>query len=232
MCRPLPFTSGSYYWIVDVWSAWIEQTLASPWVYVVLLALVIADAFLVILPSETLVVALGSLALSTGSPHLGLVIATATVGAIIGDNACYGIGRVLPVNRMRWLTKPGPAAAFARARGAIDSRPASLILTARYIPFARIAVNLTAGATRFGYRRYLPLTLVAGVSWAVYNVAVGALFGAWLADNPVLAVVVSVVVAIALGLAIDAVVGRLSRRRLLRQQREHPDEEGNEGENH
>ena len=199
---------------MDVWSTWIEQTLASPWLYAVLLALVVADAFLVILPSETLVVALGSLALSTGSPNLGLVIASATVGAIIGDNACYWIGRVLPVERIRWLRRPGPAAAFARARAAIGARPASLILTARYIPFARIAVNLTAGATRFSYRRYLPLTLIAGLSWAIYNVTVGALFGAWLADNPVLAVVVSVLVAIALGLAVDWVIGRISARRV------------------
>ena len=206
---------------MDVWSVWIEQTLASPWLYAVLLALVIADAFLVILPSETLVVALGSLALSTGSPNLGLVIATATVGAIIGDNACYWIGRSLPLDRMRWLRRPRPAAAFAHAQAAIGARPASLILTARYIPFARIAVNLTAGATRFEYRRYLPLTLIAGLSWAVYNVAVGALFGAWLADNPVLAVVVSVLVAISLGLAIDWVIGRISARRARRPQEPH-----------
>ncbi|MGV8882284.1 MAG: DedA family protein [Rhodoglobus sp.] len=211
---------------MDVWSTWIEQSLASPWLYIVLLALVIADAFLVILPSETLVVALGSLALSTGTPNLGLVIATATVGAIIGDNACYWIGRVLPIDRMRWLRKPKPAAAFARARAAISARPASLILTARYIPFARIAVNLTAGATGFEYRRYVPLTMIAGFSWAVYNVAVGALFGAWLADNPVLAVVVSVLVAISLGLVIDGIVARVSARRALhREQSEHPEEQ-------
>ena len=74
-------------------------------------------------------------------------------------------------------------------------------------------MNVTAGATGFAYRRYLPLTVVAGASWAIYNSVVGAFFGTWLSANPLLAVVVSVVVAVVLGLAIDAVVSRLGRRR-------------------
>ena len=213
---------------MDAIGLWIDQSLTSPWLYVVLLALVVADAFVVVLPSETVVVALGSLALSTGSPNLVLVIATASVGAVIGDNACYWIGRTLPVDRVKWLSLPRPAAAFRYAREAMRVRPASLIFTARYIPFARIAVNLTAGATRLSYRRYLPLTMVAGLCWAVYNVTVGALFGAWLSNNPVLAVVVSVVVAVCLGLAIDSLVGWASRRRLRRERGEHSDEQTDE----
>jgi membrane-associated protein len=196
---------------------WIELAAQGPWLYVALFVLVVADAFAVVLPSETAVVALGSLAFSTGSPNIWLLLPVAAAGAVVGDNLCYAIGRRVGTDRFAWMRRPRIHSAFEYAARALERRPASLILTARYIPFARIAVNVTAGATRFAYRRYLPLTVVAGVSWAIYNSVVGAFFGTWLSANPLLAVVVSVVVAVVLGLAIDAVVSRLNRRRTLRE---------------
>jgi membrane-associated protein len=197
---------------VDAIVPWLQLSAEGPWLYVVVILLVIADAFLVVLPSETVVVALGSLAFSTGAPNIAGLLAVAAVGAIIGDNLCYLIGRSIGTDRFRWMRRPRIHAAFGYARRALTRRPASVILTARYIPFARIAVNLTAGATGFSYRTYLPLTLIAGTSWAVYNCFIGALFGTWLAAYPVVAVIVSVVVAISLGVAIDVLVGRFSRR--------------------
>jgi membrane protein DedA with SNARE-associated domain len=195
------------------WIQWLTEVGSSPLVYVVLFALVIGDAFLVVLPSETAVVALGSLALSTGAPNVWGVLAVATAGAVIGDNLCYLIGRRIGTDRYAWMRRPRIRAALERASSALEKRAASVILTARYIPFARIAANLTAGATAFPYRRYLPLTLVAGAGWAAYNCILGAAFGAWLIDYPILAIVISVIVAITLGIAIDTVVARLIRGR-------------------
>ena len=192
---------------------WIDLAARGPWLYAVVFGLVIADAFVVVLPSETLVVALGSLAFSTGSPNIWLLLPVAAAGAVVGDNACYWIGRRIGIDRFRWMRRPRIHSAFDYAGRALQQRPASLILTARYVPFARIAVNLTAGATGFAYRRYVPLTLVAGTSWALYNCVVGALFGAWLSDFPVLALVVSVVVAVLLGIGIDALIARVATQR-------------------
>ena len=191
----------------------MELAAHGPWVYAVLFVLVVADAFTVVLPSETAVVALGSLAFSTGSPNIWVLLPVAAAGAVVGDNLCYALGRRVGTDRFAWMRRPRIHSAFEYAARALERRPASLILTARYVPFARIAVNVTAGATGFTYRRYLPLTVLAGASWAVYNSVVGAFFGAWLSNNPLLAVVVSVLVAVVLGLAIDALVARLGRRR-------------------
>lgn len=47
------------------------------------------------------------------------------------------------------MRKQKTAAAFAWARRELDQRAAAIILTARYIPVGRIAVNMTAGATGF-----------------------------------------------------------------------------------
>ena len=159
----------------------LVEIASSPWIYPALFLLVVADAFLVVLPSETVVVAVGSLAGATGEPAVVLL---------------------LPI-----------AAALARVRRTVLIRPAVLIFTARYIPYARIAVNLSAGAVGLPARRFLPLSAVAGTAWAIYNLAVGALFGQALASTPLLAIGVSVAVAITLGIAVDLVVQRIARRR-------------------
>ena len=116
-------------------------------------------------------------------------------------------------DRWRWQRGPRIASALARVRHTVLVRPAVLIFTARYIPFARIAVNLSAGASGLPYRRFLPLSAAAGTAWAVYNTAVGLAFGAILRDQPVLAVVISVVVAIGLGIIVDGIAQRIAARR-------------------
>ncbi len=197
--------------------SWALTLAASPWLLPALYLLVVGDAFLVVLPSETLVVALGALWGATGSPALPGLIAVAAIGAVTGDSLCFAIGRVAGVDRWRWQRMRPVRLAIEKASAAIRTRPAVLIFTARYVPFARIAVNLTAGASGLAVRSFVPLSAAAGLAWAVYNVAVGAIFGAVLADVPVLAVVVSVVVAIMVGVVIDAVAAWVVRRREARE---------------
>jgi membrane-associated protein len=192
--------------------AFLDALGGSPWLYPALFLLVVGDAFLVVLPSETVVVALAALAGATGSPQLGVLIPVAAAGAVVGDGLCYLIGRRIGVDRWAWQRRGRVARALARARSTVLQRPAVLIFTARYVPFARIAVNLSAGASGLPWRRFLPLSVAAGTGWAFYNTGVGLLFGAALPQQPVLAIVLSVVVAITLGLLIDFVVKRVSAR--------------------
>lgn len=186
------------------------QLSASPWVYAVVFLLTVLDAFFIVVPSETVVVALGALALSTGSPQLGVLIPVAAVAAIVGDSLTFWLGRAVGLDRFRWMRRAGVVRVVAWAGRALDERAAAVLLTARFVPFGRVAVNLTAGASGFGYPRFLALTAVAGVCWAGYNAVVGALFGAWFDGNPVLAVVVSVAVALTLGVLVDRVAARVS----------------------
>lgn len=189
---------------------------ASPWLYPALFGLVVADAFLVILPSETVVVALGALAGATGQPSVLLLAPVAALGALLGDTLCYLIGRRIGLDRWAWQRRGRIAAALERARRTVNDRPAVLIFTARYIPYARIAVNLSAGATRLRPRRFLPLAAVAGCAWAIYNLAVGALFGRALPTSPLLAIALSVVVAIMLGVLVDLTLQRIAALRASR----------------
>jgi len=192
--------------------AWLIALAESVWLYPALFLLVVGDAFLVVLPSETAVVTLGALWASTGSPHVGIVVAVAALGAIAGDSACFFIGRRVGLDRWSWQTRGRIGAAIGRVRETILERTAVLIFTARYIPFARIAVNLTAGASGVSPRRFLPLSAVAGLSWSIYNVTVGALFGAIMPQTPLLAIVCSIAVAAVLGFAIDSAIRASTRR--------------------
>lgn len=194
-------------------TAWLLDLAASPWLYPALFLLVVADAFLVVLPSETVVVALGALAGATGQPAVLLLLPVAAVGALAGDTLCYLIGRAVGIDRWGWMRHGRVATALARTRATVLKRPAVLIFTARYIPYARIAVNLSAGAVGLPLRRFLPLAAVAGTAWAIYNLSVGALFGSAIPGNPLLAIALSVAVAVVVGILIDLAIQAVARRR-------------------
>ena len=193
--------------------AWLAELAVSPWLLPLVFLLVVGDAFLVVLPSETLVVALGALSATTGSSELWLVVPVAAAGAVAGDGLCYLIGRRVGLDRCRWQRTGRIAVAIERTRSAVHHRTALLVFTARYVPFARIAVNLAAGAGRVPLRRYLPLSAAAGIAWACYNVAIGAIVGTVLRDSPLLAVAVSIPIAIVMGLVVDRTTALLDARR-------------------
>lgn len=154
-----------------------------------------------------------ALSAATGAPDLVSIIPVAAVGAVVGAGLCYLIGRRVGLDRWRWQRKGRAGAAIERVRRAVHRRTAVLVFTARYVPFARIAVNLAAGAGRVPLRRYLPLSAAAGLAWACYDVAIGALLGSLLRESPLLAVAVSIPVVIALGLLVDRTIARLDAAR-------------------
>ena len=184
----------------------------SPWVYVAVLAFAAIDAFFPPLPSESVVVALAAIGASTGDPDLVLLGLAAGAGAFLGDNFTYRVGRAIGVERFALEKRPRLASAVERAERELDRRAAILILTARYIPVGRTAVNLTAGATGFPYRRFLPLSLLGASSWAAYSVLIGVVAGTWVKENPLLGAAVAVVIAAAVGFLIDQVLQRKRRR--------------------
>jgi len=198
---------------VDVINEIIMQTVASPWLYVVLFAVTIIDGFFPPVPSETVLVAAAAVAASSGQVAtlcaLGVI---AAVGAAIGDNIAFAIGRRVGTTRFSWMRRPRIQAAFAHAQRALDRRSAALILGARYIPVGRVAVNMSAGALGFPWRRFVPLSIVAGISWSALSIAIGLLAGAWIKDQPLLSAVIGVAVALSIGIVIDRIASSRRRR--------------------
>nr|WP_231700759.1 DedA family protein [Arthrobacter sp. zg-Y750] len=191
---------------VDNINAFILSSAGSPWVYVGLFACCLIDGFFPPVPSESLVVALASLAAGGAGANIWLVIPAAALGAFLGDNLAYLIGRWIGTERFGWMRRPKMRKSFAWARYELDKRSVSLILVARFIPVGRVVVNLTAGATGFPRRRFVTLTGISGVVWAAYSVAIGAIAGAWFDEHHLLGVVVGVCGALVLGLIVDRLI--------------------------
>lgn len=178
----------------------------SPWVFVVVFCFAAIDALIPIIPSESVVVALAAISVNANHPAPWWLALAAGLGALLGDNLTYRLGRGIGLDRFGWMRSPRMTRAFAAARHELDKRSALLILTARYVPVGRVAVNLTAGATRFPYRRYLPLAIAAASSWALYSVFIGRVAGRWVEQNPLLGSAIAVTLAVFIGFTIDRLV--------------------------
>lgn len=186
----------------------LTESLTGSWALVLMSLLVFGDAFLVVIPGEIAVTALGALAVTSGSPPLWAVIVCAALAAMAGDTACYLIGRAVGTERWRWMRGRRVREALEWARRRLDAGTATVLFTARFVPFARLAINLVAGASRISPLRYLALVAVAATGWAAYQASVGAAVAAIVPGGPLVAVPVSVLVAVGLGLLIDLLVTR------------------------
>ncbi len=211
MCTAAPPTYGSG---VDMINAFILTAAASPWVLLVMFVVAAVDAVFPPVPSETVLVAAAAAAAASGQLMIvPLLCLIAACGAVLGDNLTYALGRVVGTRRFAWMRRPRVAAAVERAQSSLSRGGGALIIGARYIPVGRVAVNMTAGAVGYPWRRFLPISALGGITWAVYGTGIGLVAGSWFAQQPLLAAAIGVAVAVAVGIAVDRV--SVARRRRL-----------------
>lgn len=190
-----------------------ETLMASPWLLLLVIVLAAFDGIAPIVPAETVVITGGAFAI-TGSPHALLLVLAGATGALLGDLLAHQIGR-----------GAGPLTSWLRSRRrigvlvesterALRRRGGTMIITARFIPGGRTAVNVTSGAIGYPRGRFLLFSAIAAVTWALYYVGAGMLGGAAFGDDPLLGVALGIGVALALGGLIE-----LGRRWFGRQDR-------------
>ncbi len=189
--------------------AWLLSIAASPWVYLGMAVFAVIDGFFPPMPSEAAAVGLSALAAATGRPDLALTIVAAASGAFVGDQVAFAIGRRIDVHRLPLLRKGRGRRTLSRAEDALTHRGTSFILAARFIPVARVAVNMSAGALGYPRRRFVALAAIGSVTWALYSAAIGIGAGAWFKGHPWGAVVVGVVGGTVIGVTLDWVLTRL-----------------------
>lgn len=198
---------------MDVLNELILQSVTSPWLLLILFAVTVIDGFFPPVPSETVLVAAAAVSASSDGANIIVLCAVAAVGAMVGDNIAYALGRKIGTRRFGWMRRPRVAAAFETARGALQRGGAGFLLGARYIPVGRVAVNMTAGAVRYSWRRFLPLSLLGAVTWAAFSTCLGLFAGQWLRDQPLLSAGIGVLLAVVIGLAIDRLTAGRRRPR-------------------
>jgi membrane-associated protein len=180
----------------------VHSAMGSPWVYAALLAFAAIDGFFPLVPSESLVITAGVFA-AAGEPVLPLVILTAAAGAFVGDHIAYLVGRK-GGRRLIERSAPGTRrrAAFDKAGGVLHARGGLIVVVCRYIPGARTAITITAGAVRYPLRRFSFFDGLAALSWGAYSALVGYVGGAAFEDDPIKGLVLG----LGLALGVTAVV--------------------------
>lgn len=182
----------------------------SMWIFPVALVLTIVDGFFPPVPSESVIVAVAALSAHHDPVRMVPLFAVAALGAWLGDNIAYAIGRRVGLAGLH--RRPRIAATIDWAHDHLVRRGALVIFTARYIPVGRVAVNMTAGAVDYGARRFATMTAFSGVCWAAYSVAIGALAANWAKHNPLLAAGLAIAIALVLGIIMDAVMRHIGQR--------------------
>ncbi len=146
--------------------------------YLIALILPAFDAIFPVLPSETAVIALGVTTAGSSDPRIALLVACAAVGAFLGDNLCYLLGRRFgPAVERRFFATPKGARTRAWAERSLGRFGTQLIIVCRFIPGGRTAVTLTCGLVGYPRRRFVPATAVAAVIWALYAFLIGRIGG-------------------------------------------------------
>lgn len=189
--------------------AFATQLGASPWLLVLVLVLTVVDGVLPPVPSETVLITAAVLAMTADGPHLALVVAAAATGALVGDLLAFAVGRHLPLHRLPWLRGERGRRAWARAGAALDRRGTTMVITGRFIPVGRVAINMSAGALGFPARRFTVAAGAAGLLWASYNalIAIGA--QSLTGGSPLVSVALGVLTGALTGIAVEAVLRRV-----------------------
>jgi membrane-associated protein len=126
------------------------------------------------IPTTLLVIAGGAF-IRQGFLDLPTVAILALVAAVAGDSICYGIGGFAG----SWIERRyGATAGWQNARQSfLKYGPWSIYLSRFLLTSIAIPINLLAGSTSFGYRRFLPLVVVGEITWLVGFGCLGYAFG-------------------------------------------------------
>ncbi|MET9318716.1 VTT domain-containing protein [Streptomyces sp. NPDC003038] len=163
----------------------------SPWIYAVVALSVVLDVFLPVLPSGVLVITAAAAAAAAGAagpvpvpapvPDILALLVIATTASVLGDMAAYRLARRggarldRAIARSRRLTRAQERLGTALARGG-----GALVVIARFAPAGRSVVSLGAGKTHRKVMEFLPWSVLAGMAWAGYSVALGYFGTQWL----------------------------------------------------
>ncbi len=189
---------------------WVLAASTSAWALALLFGLVIGDGLVPIVPSEILLIAMATQTLHGQGPHVAVLFLVAFLGAFVGENLAYGLGAIIPVERMRYLASGKGFQRIEAVRERLRQRGAAYILAARFIPGVRVVVNICVGAAGYPRRRFVVLAAITSVMWSAFMIGLGVGAGHLFDGKPF----VSMAVGIIGGSIIGTVIDRLLSRRL------------------
>lgn len=195
--------------MVDTVIMWIETLMATDWVYPIIGILIFLDCFFPVLPSEIPLNMVGAWSGSQGFPHVPTMFYVAVLAAIAGDNLCFMLGtRLMPlVNRVQKGSKAYSGLAWVK-RNMKRSGGAAIII-ARFIPSARLFMTILLGSMRYPWPLFFFFDTIGVIIWAFQALAIGYVGGMAFSDSPAIAMAVSIIAAVILGLALQKAQNRI-----------------------
>jgi len=188
--------------------------------YLVIFGLAAFDVLVPILPSETAVV-LGGVLAYQGRLYLLFVLLAAAAGAILGDHLSYGLGR--GSQRLRRVAERRESNRIAGKVGRLEAWAAHrleehgpvVLIVARFIPGGRTASTFASGRVHYPLHTFSIVTVVAGLLWAGFGVALGYIGGTTFEHNTILATCLGVAVGAGLALIIERIMSRTGKKPVL-----------------
>jgi membrane protein DedA with SNARE-associated domain len=189
--------------IVTDLTDWLDRISSHWWFLLIIVVIAFLDSVIPVVPSETCVI-IGGVAASQGSQSLLIVIATAALGAFLGDNAAFMLGlRASARFHRRAARRPRFATKMAWAHQQITDRGGLLLITARFIPGGRTALTLSCGITRQRRAWFIRWVVLATVIWASYAALLGRIGGEAFKDDHTKAFLLAFGMAITTNIAIE-----------------------------
>lgn len=173
--------------IITDFTSKLDEFSANWWFLLIIFAIALLDSVIPIVPGETSVI-VGGVAAGQGNQTLLLVILAGALGAFIGDNLAYILGKRFSGFVQRWAArKPSREDRLAAAGAQIKKRGGMLLISARFIPGGRTVLTLSSGITHQPHYWFAAWVAVATTIWASYAAILGFVFGQAFADNHALA---------------------------------------------
>lgn len=159
----------------------LQPYLSPPWGYLIVgLATLLENSIGagVVVPGETLVI-LGGFYARVGRLSLPGVIAVSVVGAIVGDNLGYLIGRRFGRG---FLERHGPRLFVTPARLAMADayyrrHGGKTVFLGRFVPVVRSGGFILAGVSRMPWRRFAVYDAAGSALWGTANAVLGYVLG-------------------------------------------------------
>lgn len=187
------------------------------WFLAVIFVVAFLDSVVPVVPSETTVI-VGGVAVATGDAKYALwaVIVAGAVGAFLGDNFAYVIGRHWSAwFHRRAEHKPKFALRLTWAKDQIKKRGGPLLITARFIPGGRTALTLSSGITRQRHGWFIGWVAIAATIWATYAAGLAFIVGRPFQNNHAMAFWVAFGTAMTINILLEVVRHLRQRRRSL-----------------
>lgn len=197
----------------DQLDGWLKDFANSPWLPLVILSVALLDSIVPIVPGETMVI-IGGVAAGSGDQNLAVIILAGAVGAFVGDNLAYLLGRRASGFLRRTLFRGEKGERRINwAEEQLRLRGGLLLITARFIPGGRTVVTVSSGITHRPRPWFMGWAGLAAIIWASYAALLGFFGGKAFEDDHTKAFIVAFTGAISVTVIIEVVRWARAKKR-------------------